>query len=157
MGKMTLLLTREQVSALIEEAKRKRPVESCGLLFGRLTEREILIERIIPTRNVLESPTRFRISPEEFVEHLSKAEEEGLQLIGFYHSHPAAPRPSPIDLEYMKLWPQSVWLIVSSLDHSVAAYLVDDGKPVKIDIRLSKTRPAAHYQRAAAKKESPED
>jgi len=70
--------------------------------------------------------------------HLYKAEENGLQLIGFYHSHPAAPRPSPINLDYMKLWPHSIWLIVSSLDYSIAAYLVDGEKPVKIDIRPSK-------------------
>lgn len=138
MGKMTILLREEQVSALIEEAKRRHPVESCGILFGHITEHEIFIERIVPTRNVLESPTRFRISPEEFVRHISEAEEEGLKLIGFYHSHPGTPAPSPIDLEYMKLWPQSVWLIVSSVDYSVAAYLVDDGEPVKINIRFSK-------------------
>ena len=58
-----------------------------------------------------------------------------MRLIGVYHSHPADPAPSSIDLEYMKLWPQSVWLAVSSIDYSVAAYLVDDGKLVKIRIK----------------------
>ena len=103
MGIVTLLLTEKQISTLIEEARRKHPVEACGLLFGHITEREMLIKRIVPTRNLLDSPTRFRISPEEFVRHLSKAEGEGLRLIGFYHSHPADPAPSSIDLEYMKL------------------------------------------------------
>ena len=116
MGIVTLLLTEKQISTLIEEARRKHPVEACGLLFGHITEREMFIKRIVPTRNLLESPTRFRISPEEFVRHLFKAEGEGLRLIGFFHSHPADPAPS-------------------SIDYSVAAYLVDDGKLVKIRIK----------------------
>ena len=137
MGKMNLLLTEEQVSSLIEEAKRKHPVESCGLLFGSQSGRVITVKKVSPARNILESPTRFKISPEEFIEKVSEAEGEGLRLIGFYHSHPAPPAPSPIDLEYMKLWPQSVWLIISSIDHSISAYLIDDeGKPLNIEIRL---------------------
>ena len=35
------------------------------------------------------------------------------QIVGFYHSHPgAAAVPSPTDLTHMRLWPETVWLIV---------------------------------------------
>ena len=55
MGIVTLLLTEKQISTLIEEARRKHPVEACGLLFGHITEREMFIKRIVPTGNLLES------------------------------------------------------------------------------------------------------
>jgi proteasome lid subunit RPN8/RPN11 len=34
-------------------------------------------------------------------------------VIGFFHSHPdCAAAPSATDMEYIRLWPETVWLIV---------------------------------------------
>jgi len=137
MRKMILLLTNRQVSSLIEESKRKYPIESCGLLFGWITGLEAVVKKIVTTYNILESPTEFQINPEDFIKHISEAEREGLQLIGFYHSHPAAPKPSMIDVKYMKFWPQSIWLIISSIDYSMEAYQAVNGKFVKINVKIS--------------------
>jgi len=63
MGIVTLLLTEKQISTLIEEARRKHPVEACGLLFGHITEHEMFIKRIVPTRNLLESPHKIQNQP----------------------------------------------------------------------------------------------
>jgi len=136
MGRMILLLTNRQVSLLIEESKKNHPIESCGLLFGWITRKEAIVKKLVATRNILESPTEFQINPEEFIKHLSEAEREGLQLIGFYHSHPAAPKPSMIDTRYMKLWAESIWLIISSIDHSIEAYQAADEKFVKVDVKI---------------------
>ena len=103
MGKMIILLSKTQVSLLIEEARKKYPIESCGLLFGWITSEEAIVKKIVTTRNILESSTEFQINPEEFIKHISEAEKEGLKLIGFYHSHPAAPKPSMTDIKYMRL------------------------------------------------------
>jgi len=137
MGKMILLLTNKQVSSLIEETKRKHPIESCGLLFGWITGEKIVVKKIVTTRNVLGSTTEFQINPEEFVKQISEAEREGLQLVGFYHSHPASPKPSIIDVKYMKLWPKSIWLIISSTDYSIEAYKAVNEKLVKVTIKVS--------------------
>jgi len=134
--KMILQLTKRQVSSLIEESKRKYPVESCGLLFGWITREEAVVKKIVTTQNILKSTTEFQINPEEFVNHVSIAEREGLQLIGFYHSHPAAPKPSVINVKYMKLWPESVWLIISSIDYSRGAYRVVNKKFEKINVKI---------------------
>ena len=136
MRKMILWLTKRQISSIIEETRRKYPIESCGLLFGWITKKKAIVKKIVSTRNLLKSPTQFQISPEEFVNHLSEAEREGLQLIGFYHSHPAAPRPSMIDTKYMKLWPESIWLIISSIDYSMQAYQVANEKFEKVDVKV---------------------
>ena len=137
MRKMILWLTKRQISSLIEETKRKYPIESCGLLFGWITKEKAIVKKIVSTQNALESPTEFQIAPEEFVKHLSKAEREGLQLLGFYHSHPAAPKPSIVDTEYMKLWPESIWLIISSIDYSMQAYQMANEKFEKISVKVS--------------------
>ena len=137
MRKMILWLTKRQISSLIEETKRKYPIESCGLLFGWITKEKAIVKKIVSTQNALESPTEFQIAPEEFVKHLSKAEREGLQLLGFYHSHPTAPKPSIVDTEYMKLWPESIWLIISSIDYSMQAYQMANEKFEKISVKVS--------------------
>jgi len=139
MRKMNLWLTKRQVSLLIEDSKRNYPIESCGLLFGLITEKGAVVKEIIPAQNILKSPTEFKISPEEFIKHLFEAEEKGLELIGFYHSHPAAPKPSVIDVEYMKLWPNSIWLIISTVDYSIRAYQALNGKFEKIDVKVAES------------------
>ena len=75
---------------------------------------------------MLRSSTEFQIDPEEFLRGLSEAERQNWVHIGFFHSHQAPPEPSATDTKYMKLWPESVWLIVSSADHGMAAYQVVD-------------------------------
>lgn len=136
MGKMILLLSKRQIPLLIEESRKKYPIESCGLLFGWITNEEAVVKKIVITRNVLKSSIEFQINPEEFIKHISEAEREGLRLIGFYHSHPAVPRPSVIDVKYMKLWPKSIWLIISSIDYSIEAYQMVDEKFVKVDVKV---------------------
>ena len=137
MGKMIILLSKTQVSLLIEEARKKYPIESCGLLFGWITSEEAIVKKIVTTRNILESSTEFQISPEEFIKHISEAEKEGLKLIGFYHSHPAAPKPSTTDIKYMRLWPESIWLIISSIDYSLEGYQTVDEKFIKVDVKIT--------------------
>jgi len=133
---MTLIirLTGEQIRFLIEETKKKYPLEACGILFGDIKDGEAIVKKIIAADNMLESSTNFQVNPREFLEVLSEAEEEGMQLIGFFHSHPAAPSPSITDIRYMKLWPQNIWLIISSLDYRIEAYQVVADKPQKIII-----------------------
>jgi len=134
---MILQLTEEQIRILKEETKDRYPSEVCGLLFGDIDGRKAIVKRIAVLQNILESATRFQIDPEAFVEALSEAEKNGMQLIGFFHSHPAPAYPSPNDVEYMKLWPENIWLIISSIDYNVAAYQTVNGEPRRIDIEVS--------------------
>ena len=133
---MILCLSKEQKSSLIEETRKKHPKEACGILFGDLGSEGPLVRKIVPVRNVVESTTNFRIDAEEFLRSLSEAEREGMELIGFYHSHPAAAHPSLTDAKYMKLWPENIWLIISSINHDTAAFIIADGKPRRIEIRV---------------------
>lgn len=112
---------------LLEEARRRYPIEACGILFGYVDGDEIRVEAAVPLRNMLESEFMFQIDPEEFLKVLIEYEGRGLSHIGFFHSHPEYSRPSMMDLRYMNLWPGSVWIIVSYRESSMEAYRIIDG------------------------------
>ena len=131
---MRLKLTEDQIHFIIKEAEKKHPIEVCGALFGKLNGNEARVKKIVVLKNILRSETRFKIDPEEFLEAFFKAEAEGLRHLGFFHSHISSPHPSPRDLEGMKMWPETIWLIVSALNYELAAYRMVDGKLQEVSI-----------------------
>lgn len=85
----------EAVSDLIAHARDAQPSECCGLLIGAPG-------RILEARraaNLAESPTRFLLDPRTHVEAIRDCRCRGLDVVGFYHSHPHTQAvPSPTDL-----------------------------------------------------------
>ncbi|MBS7641802.1 M67 family metallopeptidase [Candidatus Bathyarchaeota archaeon] len=112
---------------LLEEVRRRYPIEACGILFGYVNSDEVRIEVAVFLRNMLESEFMFQIDPEELLKVLIEYEGRGLSHIGFFHSHPRCSKPSTMDLRYMKLWPGSIWVIVSCRESRMEAYRVIDG------------------------------
>ncbi len=129
-----LKLTEEQVSLLEAEVRDRYPLEACGILFGAVNGKVAVVRKVSVTHNVLESPIMFKIDPGEFLDSLFRAEMDGLSLLGFFHSHPSDPSPSPRDLFYMKLWPDNIWLIISALDYRMAAYQIINGALRKVNV-----------------------
>jgi proteasome lid subunit RPN8/RPN11 len=87
-------------------------------------------------RNTLKSTARFQIDPEDFLKALFEAEIEGLQHVGFFHSHSASSHPSITDIKYMNLWPETIWLIISSINYEVAAYQMINGNLQEIHVNM---------------------
>ena len=106
-------------------------------MFGHMDREEAVIEKITMTHNVLESPITFQVDPEEFLRALVEAEKDGLQLVGFFHPHPADASPSDTDLAYMRLWPDSIWLVISSISYDMSAYQITNGSPPKVRIEVN--------------------
>ncbi|MCX8171373.1 MAG: M67 family metallopeptidase [Candidatus Bathyarchaeota archaeon] len=119
---MIVRLEKKHVKLLVDRAREEHPVEICGTLFGLIHGNEAHVIKIIFLKNVLRSESMFQIDSEEFLNALLSSEEEGLQHIGFFHSHSGDVKPSAIDLKYMAFWPESIWLIVSSTSRRIAAY-----------------------------------
>ncbi len=72
----------------VAHAREASPDECCGLLLGRGGE----IVEAVRARNVADDPaTRFLIDPADHFAALRTARERGLEVVGFYHSHPASP------------------------------------------------------------------
>ena len=90
-------------------ARQAAPRECCGILIGTGDS----IVDAVPTANLAESPTRFLIDPVDHIEARREARHRGLEVAGFYHSHPhSAPIPSPVDLAEAS-YPDALYLIVS--------------------------------------------
>jgi len=133
---LILRLKRQHVDLLKEEARKVHPIEACAMLFGKLTQNEVSVKKVVMAPNKLQSTVRFEIDPETFVRALTEADKEDLDFIGLFHSHPAPTMPSLIDLKYMKLWGDAVWLILSSINGNLAAYQMINGKVREITIKV---------------------
>ena len=90
------------------------PNECCGVLLGKEQDGRKVITDILPLKNARDdSPrNRFLILPEDFVHSDREARRRGVEILGFYHSHPDHPaRPSEYDREHA--WPWYTYLILA--------------------------------------------
>jgi proteasome lid subunit RPN8/RPN11 len=77
------------------------PGESCGALLGRPAPEGWHIVSLVRAANARADATRvrFEIAPAELVAIVNEARGLGLEIAGFYHSHPdQAAQPSATDL-----------------------------------------------------------
>jgi len=123
-----------QIQTLLSEAKRTYPLEACSLLLGKIRGNTVEVTDVLCTQNIRKSPVRFEVDPEILYQVYSRAENEGKDFIGVFHSHPAPAIPSETDLKYMESNPYVVWVILSTLNHNLVAYQWQRGKACKIEI-----------------------
>ena len=87
------------------------PDECCGVLLG---PKDGIVTAVAPLDNStdLERRRRFLIGPDDYRRAEARAAERGLDIVGFYHSHPDHPaEPSAFDLAHA--WPNLSYAIVS--------------------------------------------
>ncbi len=112
---MALRIDENQKRLVGSFSEESYPDECCGFLLGRRsgTDKEVVL--IMPTVNEqvrTEKYHRFLISPEAYLKCERYAQENELDILGFYHSHPDAPAcPSDFDLKHA--WPWYSYIIVS--------------------------------------------
>ena len=85
---MKIRLLKSEYERLLHHAVACLPEEACGLLAGRKTEQEKLIEKVYSLPNAAE---HFTISPEDQLKAILDMRENGLQMLGNWHSHPQTP------------------------------------------------------------------
>ena len=91
------------------------PRECCGALLGKFGPEGWRIETLVRATNARADSAhdRYEIAPAELVEIAQEARRRGLEIVGFYHSHPDHPaRPSQYDLDHA-VWPWWSYIIVS--------------------------------------------
>ncbi len=87
------------------------PDECCGVLLGA---RDGVVSDTwrLDNKTDLERRRRFLIGPDDYRRAEARAAERGLEIVGFYHSHPDHPaEPSAFDLAHA--WPNLSYAIVS--------------------------------------------
>ncbi len=112
---MSIQLRDEQLEAITRHGESAYPDEGCGLLLGREVDGAKVVEQIVPAGNAREAGAqhnRYLIPPETVVQAERLAGQQGLDIVGFFHSHPDHPeRPSDFDREHA--WPWYSYLITS--------------------------------------------
>lgn len=95
---MTLQVTSGTIATLLAEATKAAPRECCGLLLGQGGS----VIEALPAANLAADPLRhFEIDPAALFAAHRAERAGGLQLLGYYHSHPAGhPLPSATDCDH---------------------------------------------------------
>jgi proteasome lid subunit RPN8/RPN11 len=110
-----IILTTEQTADINKHAESEYPNECCGAVLGRFENGKKITHEILPISNMRETEAkhnRFLIRPEEYLHCEKTARKQGLEIIGFYHSHPDHPSaPSQYDLDHA--FPVYSYIIVS--------------------------------------------
>jgi proteasome lid subunit RPN8/RPN11 len=107
------------VAAAIEAHGREAyPHECCGALLG--TDGRVSSTFPLPNTTEEGPRRRFLVRPDDYRSAEREATARGLELLGFYHSHPDHPaRPSQYDLDHA--WPVFSYVIVSIMGGEAAA------------------------------------
>ncbi|HUB29989.1 MAG TPA: M67 family metallopeptidase [Terracidiphilus sp.] len=89
----TLHIAREVYESLRAHGEETYPYECCGALLGHCMERGWQIVEAVKAGNTrLDSAhNRYQIAPVELVRIQREARGKGLEIAGFYHSHPDHP------------------------------------------------------------------
>lgn len=90
------------IDRLLDHARTDYPHECCGAMFGRFESNgDMSVDEALPLSNGREDAhrhNRFAITVDDVRSCEAKARHRGVDLIGFYHSHPDHPAvPSDFD------------------------------------------------------------
>jgi len=112
---MALLIDDKHINTINTLSEQTFPDECCGFLLGETTDDGKIVRATHWVENEREDKQRyhrFLITPDVYMKTEKVAREKGLDIIGFFHSHPDAPaKPSEYDAEHA--WPWYSYAIVS--------------------------------------------
>ncbi|NOZ58342.1 MAG: M67 family metallopeptidase [Euryarchaeota archaeon] len=121
-----LVIPRKLLEEMLEHARRCAPQEACGVIAGERRGGRGIARAVYRCRNVSSMPeVRYTIAPEDLVRALDDVEKKGMEVLGFYHSHPhGGVLPSAIDSARAS-WHGASYVIVN-LRGEAAAWLWDE-------------------------------
>lgn len=109
-------------NAIRKHGEETYPHECCGILLGRNEDGDNQVEEAIRAGNTRtdSAHNRYHIAPQELIKAQRTGRERGLDIVGFYHSHPDHPAMwSQTDLA------EAHWMncsyIITSVEKGVAA------------------------------------
>ncbi|MBI2857183.1 MAG: M67 family metallopeptidase [Chloroflexi bacterium] len=132
---MALSISKAHLAEMVSQALSETPNECCGILAGKGDA----VSRVFRASNAEASPVRYRLHPEEMFRIFKEVEREGVEIIGFYHSHTHSEAyPSATDRE-LAFYPDCRYVIVSTKDPAspvVRAFHIVEGavteEPVEV-------------------------
>jgi len=115
------------LNAIRRHGAQAYPEEGCGFLIGTVEDGDnhVLDTQPVANRQTENRERRYQITPEDYREANRAAADRGLDIVGFYHSHPDHPaEPSATDLEEAT-FPGYTYVIVSvhgGTPHDITAW-----------------------------------
>lgn len=75
---------------MVEHARAAYPNECCGAMLGSIDGDEKRVRVAVPLENAFAGAqnARYELRPEDLLEADRKAREQGMDLVGIFHSHP---------------------------------------------------------------------
>jgi len=134
LGSERVLITRGVSDAMQAHALEAQPEECCGLLAGDGN----VITSAYRLHNEAERPeTRYFASPEDLFAAMKAMRQEGVEMMGIYHSHPSSPAyPSRSDVE-LAFYSDSIYFIVSLAGNlEICAFRIGGGNISSVDIEI---------------------
>jgi proteasome lid subunit RPN8/RPN11 len=88
-----LRIPGEVYEAIRRHGERTYPHECCGVLLGKSMDAGSVVESAVEAENTRSDSAhnRYNIAPQELVRIQRQGRERGLDIVGFYHSHPDHP------------------------------------------------------------------
>ncbi|MGH7498907.1 MAG: Mov34/MPN/PAD-1 family protein [Gemmatimonadales bacterium] len=130
---MTVRLAESLAEEIRRHGEDAYPAECCGVLAGRVgADGAKEVVRLAPAVNRrTDDPHRYLIAPDDLRRLESVLKSEGLDVVGYYHSHPDHP-PAPSAFDADHAWPWYSYLIVR-IDRGrgadLASWVLDDELP----------------------------
>ncbi|HEY5214200.1 MAG TPA: M67 family metallopeptidase [Acidobacteriaceae bacterium] len=97
---MSLLLSKDLYQQLRTHGEETYPHECCGILLGKSSGDNLHVTVLIRAGNTRtdSAHNRYNIAPQELIKAQREGRKQGLDIVGFYHSHPDHPAQwSPTD------------------------------------------------------------
>ena len=109
---LVLRLTRDAYDDIVSHGQEGGDEEVCGVLAGAYGESASAVRETRRATNVADrARLRYEMDSEEQFALIEQVEDDGLEVVGFYHSHPTGPpRPSETDAEGAT-WPGYSYVI----------------------------------------------
>jgi proteasome lid subunit RPN8/RPN11 len=133
-SQVRISISRSQYEKMLSDVKHCMPEEACGIVAGR----EGRAIRVYVITNALHSPTAFRMDPQEQIRAFLDMEEDSLEMLAIYHSHPTGPdMPSETDRNEFA-YPGVITLIwyPNDEDWQCRAYLIDKDRVIETGLLL---------------------
>lgn len=145
---MAVEISKNDLDAIRRHGEATYPDECCGFLLGKPNGAGRRVVELFPAENIREKEARFNrfeISPEEYIRVDKAARARGLDVVGFYHSHPNAPA-EPSEFDRRHAWPWYSYIIVSIRDSAareLTSWVLEDNRSAftQEEIVTIETRP----------------
>ncbi len=130
-SKPLITIPRSVYDEMLNHAKEAYPHECCGVVVGGCMKGKVVFEsHRAKNINLERANDRYLIDPKElnFIDKISRT--QGMDILGFYHSHPDHPdRPSETDREWGQVgYSYIIVSVKGGTEVSARSWIIEDDK-----------------------------